>query len=254
MSNTKLSITAEFIAIMKSTEDIRYNYFISSKAKKYYNFAKFIFKEKRIEKVFNERLNLSKRFDEKIKTSKAKQIIELACGYSLRGFELCSNNPHLLYIDVDFPEVIKYKKNILENICKDKMEKFPKNYHLISADVLTNELLPKLLNILSNKPTLIVAEGLTSYFNQSEYELFITNIKEILKTYPKIEFFSHEQISKQKSISYKLMRSLITLITHNRSHQKFNSPSELEKYLKSQNISKYEIKLENNQIFYSIWK
>ena len=102
MGNEKTSITAEFASIIRARKDPKNLYFVSKKSKiLFYLLRKFISKKK-LEEIFNWRVELSQKLDEKIVEGKPDQIIELAAGYSLRGFNLCLNNKNLIYISTKY--------------------------------------------------------------------------------------------------------------------------------------------------------
>src|SRR3989344_2043890 len=188
MSNHQISITAEFVSLIKSRSNDKYNYFVSNKTRNIYKFVSSIFSENEIEKIFRNRLALSIEFDEFIKKNNFETIVEFGAGYSLRGFEYSLKNKDEIYIDTDFVEVVEVKKQILLNICKDFNIIYPDNYILLSADVLSDDIAEKLNPYLKNK-NLFLAEGLTPYFNFKEYSKFLSQIRSFFEQSQNV-FFS----------------------------------------------------------------
>lgn len=253
--NEKISITAEFVSIIRSFEDPKNLYFVSQKGQKLYDFTKRIISEKSLKDIFEWRLNLSRIFDEKIVNYKPEQVIDVAAGYSLRGFNICQKNKSILYIDADFESVLIRKRHILNVLCDKECIDFPNNYHFVPLNVLENDIYGKLKKILSeDKKTLIIAEGLTSYFNLAEFKLFLKNIKELLNHFSSAEFYSHENINKPKGIIYFLLRKLfISFLTKSKGRAGFESTIELSRFLKSEKINNFKIFENNKFITYSIF-
>lgn len=254
MGNNKIGITAEFVSIIRSKDDPKNLYFVSPKTKRIYNFAKRLFSENKLKDIFDWRLKLSQIIDEKVSAYKPEQILELGCGYSLRGFNLCLQNSDLVYIDSDLENLVTKKRQVIKEICKTENMIVPVNYHLISINVLGNNFFEKIKDLLlTNKKTLIIAEGLTSYFSNEEFEIFLKNIKSFLKNFSNAEFYSHESLSRPKGIAYKILRSFVSLITRTKNPRQFKSATEFKDYLGKINVSDVTVDTKNPSfLFYSI--
>jgi len=254
MENNKIGITAEFVSIIRSKDDPKNLYFISPKVQRIYSFIKILISEDKFKEIFDWRLKLSQIINQKILTDNPEQIIEFGCGYSLRGFNLCLENKNLVYIDSDLDDIICKKKKIINIICKKENIKFPENYHLVSIDVLKNEIFEKTKDIISSeKKTLALAEGLTSYFNDVEFETFLKNVRGFLDHFPNSEFYSNESISNPKGFIYPVLRYFISLITKTKGHNKFKTASEFEEYLRKINITGIKIDISKRGfLFYSL--
>ena len=253
MGNKRIGITSEFVSLIKSREDKRYEWFISKKTRNLYKITSKIFPKKSLKKLFDERILLSKKFEKKIKGYNPKQIVEIGCGYDLKGFTLSKKNPGIIFIDIDFEEIIDNKKRILEKICKDAEIKFPINYHLISANMIRDELNERLNGIINkNKKTLLLAEGLTTYFNKKDFEVFMDNLLKFMKKNKNSAFFSHEPVEEDKTITYKILRNILKIITLNKSHKRFRNEKELRKYLEIKGFNDVKIFKSEKQMFYSI--
>lgn len=254
--NEKISVTAEFVSIMRAKNDPRNLYFVSPKGQKLFNLTKKVFSEKKLNTIFEWRLRLSKIFDEKIKKDKPEQVIDLAAGYSLRGFNECLKNKDILYVDVDFGSVLSRKKMILDLICKKENILFPENYLFIPINILENDIFVKMKNIVSvSKKTLIVAEGLTSYFNLREFQIFLNNINFLISNFDHVEFYSHESIEQPKGFIYFVLRYMfVSLLTKSKRRASFKSRNDFEVFLANENIQNYKIANNQGFLMYSISK
>lgn len=244
MEKDKVSKTAEMVSLIRSEtgQDTLNKIFVSKSTYRKYGLIKKLLPDKKIKELFMKRISLSKEIDKQIKKYKPKQVIELASGYSLRGYYLTKKNKNLIWIDTDLSQVIERKKKIM---MKNSLS-FPENYHLISHDIFQNNLYEKTNKYLNKKkPTLIIAEGLISYLNEKEFELLIKNIS-LFFTKSKGSFLSHEKpIGKNKQITSgsigSLLRKYITLVTKRKSQRHFNSEKELIDYFRKKGFSKVKI-------------
>lgn len=254
MSNNKISITAEFVAIMRAEKDYRNLFFVSSKGKRFYNLARSILSKERLKEIFAWRLKLSELFDLKISADNPEQIIEVGGGYTLRGFNLCLKNKNLIYLDTDLDCVVAKKKEILNEICKKENILWPENYRLLSVDVLADDLFMKVgIFLLIDKKTLVLAEGLTSYFSNIEFESFLKKMNVMLSHFTNAEFYSHESMYHPKGIVYNLLRSLLSTLTSTKKRKGFSSPDDFGEFLRKINIINFKIYVKEGFIFYSLF-
>ena len=254
MSNPKISITGEFASIIKAEKNPWYNYFVSKRSRVIYDYVKRIFPKKLLDRVFNTRIELARTFDEEVENDKYSQIIELGCGFSLRGFINCLNRKEINYIDTDLEEVIVEKKRKLEVLCEREGLIFPPNYHLIPVNLLTEDILMSVSAKLRNrtKDTLVLAEGVMSYFDNEEWEIFLNNIYNFLQDRSQSVFFSHELLNKDKDLKYGILRSLVSVLSFSRSHQRFISSRALKRNLESRGFNVLKLDVEKNQAYYLI--
>jgi O-methyltransferase involved in polyketide biosynthesis len=257
MGNEKTSITAEFVSIIRAKKDSKNLYFISKKGRRLYGALRKLVSKKKLEEIFDWRLKLSEQFDKKIAEEKPEQIIELAAGYSLRGFNLCLENKNIVYIDSDFESVLTKKNLVLRKICEAENITYPENYFLASVDVLKDDIFEKIKNNISkDKKTLIIAEGLTSYFSDAQFEKFLENIAELLADLSQGEFYSQEKTAQPiKGIGYRVLRNLfVSTITRSKERRGFKSAEEFENYLRKNNVANLKIHQKQNEaLFYSIF-
>lgn len=99
------------------------------------------------------------------------EIVNLGCGMDTRFFRLSEFNG--MYFDVDFKDVIKEKKRIL-----DKIE----NYEFIETKSIINESFWKDELVITSDNPLMIAEGVFCYIEYAEVVKFV---KELFNRYPK---------------------------------------------------------------------
>lgn len=118
----------------------------------------------------------AKHFDEWIKefisVNKEGVVVYLGCGMDTRISRL--NPPsHIHWFDVDYPEVIQFRKTFYSN---------KENYRMIESSVNDLQWLEK---IPADQPTLVIAEGLLEYLSQNEVKKLFNRLT---------DHFSHGQI------------------------------------------------------------
>lgn len=236
MSKNKIGFTAECVALMRSERDAKYAYFVSPWCRFVFRAVKTLVPRRKIGEIIAWRLRLSDQFDGKIAQEEPEQIIDLASGYSLRGLELCSQNPTMRYIDSDLPDVVARKKVILNKLCATEGIALPKNYTLVPVDVLDRSNVDQLADLVQrNKRTLIIAEGLTSYFDEHELTTFMANITMLLDRLSDAQFFSHIDVSRPKGSVYHVLRTLVAWLTGTKKRKRFVSVDEFVSFMRSRN-------------------
>ncbi len=183
-SYEKISPTAKMVAQIRTFTDIPYTQEIAA--------------ESGAEKVFQELADGSvesiiplvplwearyKATDRIIKQIGITQILEIAAGLSPRGLAM-TENPEIIYVTTDLPEILDEEKKIAEAILSRTGVRRP-NLHFLSTNALDRESLARAATIFRMDRTLaIITEGLLSYFSRSEKDTLARNIHELLRTYP----------------------------------------------------------------------
>ncbi len=91
-------------------------------------------------------------------------VLHLACGLDTRVFRL-SPGPHTRWVDVDLPQVVTLRERLLPVPDGD--------YRLIASSVTDDAWLAE---VPDDRPTVVVAEGLTMYLRPSEVEALIKRV------------------------------------------------------------------------------
>jgi O-methyltransferase involved in polyketide biosynthesis len=115
--------------------------------------------------------------------SGASQILELACGYSMRGLDLTRSGT-LHYVETDLPGVIATKQELLDEVRRSHHIAPTSRHHVTAADALDVEQLRVASRALDPRQALLVlCEGLMGYLTRAETERVATNIRALLGEY-----------------------------------------------------------------------
>lgn len=242
--NDKIAFTAEAVAFMRANEkeDEYSKYFVSDSIIRKYKFIGKIIPKNILNRIFHRRINLTRDLDKFIRLYKPQQIVELACGYSVRGLKLTRSNKKLVYIETDFQRVIEKKKNILNKISKEKRIDLSRNYHLIEIDAIKDDLRENIIKYIDKrKKTLIIAETLTSYLNSEEHKFLIENINKLLNGFDNAAYLSHEGRNKMLSGFFgKLLLTYRNIISKTRSHKHFNNIKDLKNFFTKYGFNRFK--------------
>ena len=121
-----------------------------------------------------------KSVSELIRKSGASQVLELACGYSMRGLDLTRSGT-LRYVETDLPGVIATKQELLDAIRRRHHLAPSPHHHVAVADALDLEQLRGATRALDPaQPLLVLCEGLMGYLTRAETDRVATNIHALL--------------------------------------------------------------------------
>lgn len=116
-----------------------------------------------------------------IKRSGVKQVIEFASGVSLRGLAMTLENPELIYIETDLPNLTQEKQQIMSTILARRQLTEPRHHHVAVANILKwNEIEPVLKLLVPGEPVAVVHEGLLMYLSLAEKNIAAQHIARIL--------------------------------------------------------------------------
>ncbi|HEX4403215.1 MAG TPA: class I SAM-dependent methyltransferase, partial [Polyangia bacterium] len=123
-----------------------------------------------------------KSVSELIRKSGASQILELACGYSMRGLDLTrSGTLQLRYVETDLSGVIATKQELLDEVRRRHHIAPSSRHHVTVADAFDVEQLRVAARALDpRQPLLVLCEGLMGYLTRAETERVATNIRALL--------------------------------------------------------------------------
>jgi O-methyltransferase involved in polyketide biosynthesis len=121
-----------------------------------------------------------KSVTELIRASGASQVLELACGYSMRGLDLTRSGA-LHYVETDLPGVIATKQELVDEIRRGHHIAPSPRHHVTVADALEVEQLRIAARGLDpREPLLVLCEGLMGYLTRAETERVTTNVRALL--------------------------------------------------------------------------
>jgi O-methyltransferase involved in polyketide biosynthesis len=115
-----------------------------------------------------------------IHSSGASQVLELACGYSLRGIDLTRDHS-LCYVETDLPEVIATKLGLLDEL-RRRHDIAPSPSHVVvGADALDIEQLRAAIAVFDRSQSLLVlCEGLIGYLTRDETSRIAGNVRRLI--------------------------------------------------------------------------
>jgi len=115
-----------------------------------------------------------------IRSSGASQVLELACGYSLRGLDL-TRDGSLRYVETDLPDVVATKLGLLDEV-RRRHDIAPSTSHVVAAaDALEFEQLRAATAALDrSRPLLILCEGLIGYLTRDALARVAANVRTLL--------------------------------------------------------------------------
>lgn len=179
-SYEKISPTAKFVAYLRTFTDIP--------------FAKEMAEESGAEKIFarwagensETLIRSAPRFEARYKLTNriilqrgVTQILEVAAGLSPRGLAM-SENPAVVYVVTDLPNMLEQEKEIAEIILSSIKARRP-NLHFQAGNALDHETLLNASTIFrANEPVAIITEGLLPYLSRKEKEVLASNIHKII--------------------------------------------------------------------------
>ncbi|EKF75770.1 hypothetical protein A11A3_02837 [Alcanivorax hongdengensis A-11-3] len=111
------------------------------------------------------------------------QVVEIACGLSPRGHRFCQQYPELTYIETDLPDMARRKESLLraQGLLSDRHRVQPIN---IFADEGELSLAHVLGQLDTNKPVVVITEGLVNYFPLAVISAFWRKLADALRAFP----------------------------------------------------------------------
>ncbi len=115
-----------------------------------------------------------------ILASGASQVLELACGYSLRGLDLTQRGS-LHYVETDLRDVVATKRALLDDI-RQRHHLAPSPRHAVTvADALDLDQLRAATAVFDRaRPLLVLCEGLVLYLTKTETARLAANVHQLL--------------------------------------------------------------------------
>jgi O-methyltransferase involved in polyketide biosynthesis len=135
------------------------------------------------------------------------QILEITTGLSPRGIAM-SENPDVVYVVTDLPQILDQEKAIAEAILSRLNSSRP-NLHFETANALDRESLSRASAIFaSDRPVAIITEGLLPYFNREEKSVLANNIHEVLRRCRGVWITSDVHTKQYRNATYRLDEKL----------------------------------------------
>ena len=111
------------------------------------------------------------------------QILELACGLSPRGWRIKQQHPNTLYIEADLQGMAQKKHVLLQ-----KLDALSHSHKVTACNILIEDSPESLESLLqrefdTNKPLLVITEGLVNYFQLADISQFWTRLSKALSAF-----------------------------------------------------------------------
>lgn len=154
-----------------------------------------------------------KLIDKMILATGHTQVLELASGFSSRGLSMAQDNG-FEYTEIDLPEVIREKQQIIQEITTEEGRGIPANLHFAAGSVLDFENLEKATQYFDKaKPLAIINEGLLRYLNFQEKAKVAKNIHALLEKFGGVWITSDISLRKIFSNENKIMKDHVEKIS-----------------------------------------
>ena len=115
-----------------------------------------------------------------IRKSGASQVLELACGYSLRGLDL-TRDGSLCYVETDLRDVVATKLELLDEL-RRRHDIGRNPLHVVTAaDALDSEQLRTAAAVFDRaRPLMVLCEGLIGYLTRAETSRLADNVRRLI--------------------------------------------------------------------------
>jgi O-methyltransferase involved in polyketide biosynthesis len=135
--------------------------------------------------------------DHLLRESGARQVIELAAGFSRRG-AAATNNPHVHYIEIDLPHVIGRKRELLKRTEEGRAVLARPSLRLVEADVETVALAEF---VPPGEPVFVIAEGLLMYLATDARRDLFARVRQLAATTGELRFvFDLTQVTEEPGV------------------------------------------------------
>ncbi len=170
-----------------------------------------------------------------IRDSGVKQVLELACGLSPRGyrFKRKSEFHDLRYVEADLPDMARRKKALLENagLLSESHRVVPVNILSQNGDMSLESLAR--VHLDPGVPTAVITEGIINYFDRATMEPLWGRIGNLLGDYSGGVYISDNMPHQRGHVFYPLLLTwnwIVALIARGKMHMHFHSDQETEEF------------------------
>jgi O-methyltransferase involved in polyketide biosynthesis len=219
----KISLTAKLAAYMRQYSDIP--------------FARDIARHLRAEEAFEKLLQDNqmspqdllwyapifevryKSIAETLRKSAAKQVLELASGFSLRGL-IATQDPSVTYVESDLEDLTGEKAALVSDLCRQYNLAVPGTLHFAVVNALDRQQLQAAVKgFRRDQPIAVVNEGLLQYLSASELESVARNIRDLLAEFGGVWItpdFSLKEDARDVSDQQRRFRAIVAAATDRR--------------------------------------
>lgn len=187
-SHERISVTAWRVAYRRTLSDIPFSAEIFEEVQKIMRRTRSAAELEQLDQltqpditpIFEARFKLVNRL---LKEEKARQILEIASGFSPRSLAL-ARDPAVEYSEMDLPGLMSEKRSVFDELIRQaKIPRYP-NVHLNAGNALAMEdLLGAVKPFLRNEHIAVVNEGLLRYLTFEEKAIVARNVRELLRLF-----------------------------------------------------------------------
>ncbi len=171
------------------------------------------------------------RIDWLIQNEGVTQILEIACGYSPRGYRFSRKYPGLKYVEADLPHVAQRKRALLQ-----AHHGFGPDHQVVDCDIFESDAPDGLDYVMQQvldpaRPTIIVTEGLVNYFRLEDISRVWQRLAQLGKGYPKAWYITDLVINFRKQLLAGVVSTgakLLSTATRSKVNLHFNNRKEIE--------------------------
>ena len=165
------------------------------------------------------------------------QILEIAAGLSPRGWWFRSHFPNIDYRELDLPAMAEIKQNALQEINQNS----PK---MLSADLFTEDFKTAFDVFDSNKPLVIISEGLINYFDKNLLQQLLKSIVNYGQSFKALHYLTDLYPEPVKNKLAKVIWSsskLLKWMSRSAFSFHFVNPTEVQDFFKTAGFKQVEV-------------
>ena len=128
--------------------------------------------------------------DRYIEQEGISQVIEIGAGFSGRGVRYAQKYPGLIYVDMDLPDLVAVKRNLLSTLCH-----YPENYILKAGDIWETSGDSTFEQMMRDSfdqshGVVVLSEGVMNYFDLEAVTRFWNRLADCLRVYPTFHYLT----------------------------------------------------------------
>ncbi|MCU4323159.1 MULTISPECIES: class I SAM-dependent methyltransferase [Acinetobacter] len=166
------------------------------------------------------------------------QVLEIACGLSPRSWNFRQKFPEINYRELDLPDMAKIKTQALKILDQDAPE-------VLTADIFSEELVNIFQVFDSERPLVVISEGLINYFDKDMLHTLLKGITEYGQRFPEIHYLSDiypEPVKNRLASFIWICSRLLKFMSHSAFTFHFKSPQELQQFCQQTGFIAVEVK------------
>jgi O-methyltransferase involved in polyketide biosynthesis len=159
---------------------------------------------------------IDERLEAAIARGEVAQVLEIAAGFSPRGFRFAQRHPSLLYVEGDLPAVADAKRARL-----DAAGLRGAHHEVVALDAVREEGLDAALARLDPaRSTAVITEGLIGYLDRATVEQLWRRLARALARFPRGVYFADLYLEEdlQRSAAKRAFRAMLSTFVRGQTH------------------------------------